>query len=148
MKLKIDSLEKKEKWYKAGFKLPEFNIKDVKKNTIENPNWIHFGAGNIFRAFLANVQQDILNKGKSDTGIIAVGGDSIETIYQAHDNLTTLVTLKVDGNIDKTVIGSISESIVLDVEREESWERLKEIFRNPSLQMASFTITEKGYTLE
>ena len=26
--------------------------------------------------------------------------------------------------------------------------RLKEIFVNPSLQMASFTITEKGYSLK
>ncbi|HLR34438.1 MAG TPA: mannitol dehydrogenase family protein [Tissierellales bacterium] len=148
MELELNSLKEKKKWNKAGFKLPEFNIEDVRKNTMSKPNWVHFGAGNIFRAFLANVQQNILNEGKSDTGIIAVGGDSIETIYQANDNLTTLVTLKVDGSIDKTVIGSISESIVLDVKRGQNWERLKEIFKNPSLQMASFTITEKGYTLE
>lgn len=148
MKLKLSSLKDKDKWSRAGFKLPKFNIENVRKNTISNPNWVHFGAGNIFRAFLANVQQNILNEGKSDTGIIAVGGDSIETIYQANDNLTTLVTLKVDGDIDKTVVGSISESIVLVIERKKNWERLKEIFKNPSLQMVSFTITEKGYTLK
>src|SRR5699024_9977176 len=83
----------------------------------------------------------------ADTGIIAVGG-SVETIYQTHDNLTVLVTLKVDGTIEKTVIGSIAETLILDVEKENYWNRFKEIFTNPSLQMVSFTITEKGYQLK
>lgn len=148
MRLELSSLKEKNKWNQAGFKLPKFDIEAVRRNTAENPNWLHFGAGNIFRAFLANVQQNILNEGKSKTGIVAVGGDSIETIYQAHDNLTTLVTLKVDGSIEKTVIGSITESIVLNPKRENNMARLKEIFVNPSLQMASFTITEKGYSLK
>lgn len=30
---------------------------------------------------------------------------------------------------------------------EAQWNRLKEIFTSPSLQMVSFTITEKGYAL-
>lgn len=148
MKLNLDALKDIDAWETAGFKLPKFNIEQVKANTKINPNWIHFGAGNIFRAFMANVQQNILNEGKSDKGIIVVGGESIETIYQSHDNLTVLVTLKVDGSIEKTVIASIMESLVLDVQNETSWNRLKEIFVNPSLQMVSFTITEKGYSLK
>ncbi|NMA83778.1 MAG: mannitol dehydrogenase family protein, partial [Epulopiscium sp.] len=147
MKLSLESLKDNTSWEKAGFELPQYNIEKMKLNTKENPTWIHFGAGNIFRALMANAQQNILNKGKSDKGIVVVGGESIKTIYQAHDNLTVLVTLKVDGSIEKTVIGSIAESIVLDVENDTSWSRLKEIFINPSLQMVSFTITEKGYNL-
>lgn len=148
MKLNLDALKDSEVWERAGFKLPKFNIEQVKADTKTNPDWIHFGAGNIFRAFMANVQQDILNEGKSSKGIIVVGGESIETIYQAHDNLTVLVTLKVDGSIEKTVIASIAESLVLDVKNDISWDRLKEIFINSSLQMVSFTITEKGYKLK
>lgn len=147
MKLNLNALNDIDVWEKGGFKLPKFDIEQVKLNTQANPNWIHFGAGNIFRAFMANVQQNILNEGKSDRGIIVVGGESIETIYQSHDNLTLLVTLKVDGSVDKTVIASITESIVLDVKNDTRWNRLKEIFVNPSLQMVSFTITEKGYSL-
>lgn len=148
MKLNLDALKDSVTWERAGFKLPKFNIEEVRENTKKAPNWIHFGAGNIFRAFMANVQQNILNEGKSDKGIIAVGGESIETIYQAHDNLTLLVTLKVDGTVEKSVIGSIAESIVLDTQNETNWGRLKEIFKEPSLQMVSFTITEKGYKLK
>ena len=148
MRLNLDALKDRSAWESAGFKLPEFNIEKIKENTQKDPNWIHFGAGNIFRAFIANVQQNILNEGKSDKGIVVVGGESIETIYQAHDNLTVLVTLKVDGSIEKTVIASIAESLVLDVQNDTNWSRLKEIFTNPNLQMVSFTITEKGYQLK
>lgn len=148
MKLNLDALKHRDDWVKAGFKLPEFNIEQVRENTKMNPVWIHFGAGNIFRAFMANVQQNLLNAGKSDKGIVVVGGESIETIYQSHDNLTVLVTLKVDGTIEKTVISSIAESLVLDEKNDTNWSRLKEIFANSSLQMVSFTITEKGYKLK
>lgn len=148
MKLNLDALKDNHDWERAGFKLPKYNIEQIREDTKKSPNWIHFGAGNIFRAFMANVQQRILNEGKSDKGIVVVGGDSIETIYQSHDNLTVLITLKVDGSIEKTVIASIAESLELDVQNETNWRRLKEIFVNPSLQMVSFTITEKGYKLK
>lgn len=148
MELKLKSLNEKEKWTKSGFKLPQFDIDTVRKNTIENPTWVHFGPGNIFRAFLANIQQEILNKGKDQKGIIAVCNDSIKTIYDAHDNLTALVTLKVDGSVEKTLIGSIAETILVNATNMEGWERIKEIFTNSSLQMVSFTITEKGYGIK
>lgn len=148
MKLNLGALKDRDDWERAEFRLPKFNIKEVKENTKLNPNWIHFGAGNIFRAFMANVQQNILNEGKSDKGIVVVGGESIETIYQKHDNLTVLVTLKVDGTIEKTVIASITESLILDAQNNTNWNRIKEIFKNLNLQMVSFTITEKGYKLK
>src|SRR5690606_7480040 len=64
-----------------------------------------------------------------------------------YDDLSLLVVLKSDGNIEKKVIGSVVESIAADTTLKNEWERLKEIFRKPSLQMVSFTITEKGYSL-
>ena len=39
------------------------------------------------------------------------------------------------------------ESLAADTQAPSDWQRLKEIFRIPSLQMASFTITEKGYSV-
>ncbi len=148
MKLNLDALKNVAVWEHAGFKLPKFDIEKVKENTMANPNWIHFGAGNIFRALMANAQQNILNEGKSDKGIVVVGGEVIEKLYQPHDNLTVLVTIKADGSMEKTVIASIMESLVSDVQNEVSWNRLKEIFVNASLQMVSFTITEKGYSIK
>ena len=151
MKLNLKGLSDESAWRNGEFNLPKFNIEQVKANTVANPNWIHFGAGNIFRAFTANVQQNILNEGKSDKGIIVSEGfdyEIIEKMNKPNDNLSVLVTLKSNGSIEKTVVASIVESLIADPHNKESWSRLKEIFVNPSLQMVSFTITEKGYSLK
>ena len=142
--------ENRKEWEAAGYKLPTFDREKVMKNTRENPTWIHFGAGNIFRAFQANVCQELLNEGILDTGLIAAEGfdyEIIEKMYLPHDNMGILVTLKSDGNIEKTVVGSVVESLTVDSDNTQDMARLKEIFRAKSLQMVSFTITEKGYSL-
>lgn len=134
----------------AGYHLPAFDYETVKKNTYERPVWIHFGAGNIFRAFQANMVQNLLNAGVMDTGLIAAEGYDYEIIEKSnrpHDNLSILATLKADNTVEKTVVGSIMESLILDSSNEKEFSRLKEIFESPSLQMASFTITEKGYAV-
>ena len=68
-------------------------------------------------------------------------------MYRPHDNLSLLVTLKADGSVEKSVIASIAESCILDSNDDKEFSRLKEIFRCDSLQLATFTITEKGYSL-
>ena len=68
-------------------------------------------------------------------------------MYTPHDNLGIVATLKSDGTIDKTVVASVAEALPLDSENETAYSRLKEIFTKDSLQMATFTITEKGYSL-
>ncbi|MDO5145401.1 MAG: mannitol dehydrogenase family protein [Eubacteriales bacterium] len=140
--------EEKAKWESAGYRLPQYDRAAMVEKTKENPFWVHFGAGNIFRAFQANVVQDLLNDKTLDRGLIAVGGhEAMEKLFIPHDNYSLLVTLNADGTIQKTIVGSIAESLTTDAGYESSYERLKEIFRKDSLQMASFTITEKGYSL-
>ena len=149
MELTLKSLhDDRDAFLAAGYHLPEFDYDTVHKNTVEHPHWIHFGAGNIFRAFQANVAQNLLNSGVLDTGLIAAEGydyEIIEKSYRPHDNLSILTTLKADNTVEKTIVGSIMESLILDSKNEAEYARLREIFKNPSLQMASFTITEKGY---
>ena len=149
MELTLKSLhDDRDAFLAAGYHLPEFDYDTVHKNTVEHPHWIHFGAGNIFRAFQANVAQNLLNSGVLDTGLIAAEGydyEIIEKSYRPHDNLSILATLKADNTVEKTIVGSIMESLILDSKNEVEYARLREIFKNPSLQMASFTITEKGY---
>ena len=149
MELTLKSLhDDRDAFLAAGYHLPEFDYDTVHKNTVEHPHWIHFGAGNIFRAFQANVAQNLLNSGILDTGLIAAEGydyEIIEKSYRPHDNLSILATLKADNTVEKTIVGSIMESLILDSKNEAEYARLREIFENPSLQMASFTITEKGY---
>jgi fructuronate reductase len=149
MRLRNNDMRDTGPWKSAGFELPEYNREQITISTRSDPQWIHFGAGNIFRAFPATVQQTLLNKGKSKTGIIAVEGydyEVIEKAYRPYDNLSLLVILKADGTIEKKVIGSVVESLIADSTGHD-WERLTDIFAKESLQMASFTITEKGYSL-
>lgn len=150
MKLNQQGLENKTQWEQAGFQLPRFDRAAVTAATKENPFWIHFGAGNIFRAFQANVVQNLLNAGDLDRGLIVAEGfdyEIIQKMNRPHDDYSILVTLKADGNVEKTVVGSVVESCILDSDDAVEYERLKEIFRKDSLQMVSFTITEKGYSL-
>ena len=137
-------------WEEQGYQLPCFDREKVTAATMENPFWVHFGAGNLFRAFQANVVQRLLNDGVLDRGLVVVEGfdhEIIEKVYAPHDHLSILVTLKADGSVEKTVVGSIVEALALGQEHTASFERLKEIFAKDSLQMVSFTITEKGYSL-
>ena len=149
MELTLKSLhDDRDAFLAAGYHLPEFDYDTVHKNTVEHPHWIHFGAGNIFRAFQANVAQNLLNSGVLDTGLIAAEGydyEIIEKSYRPHDNLSILATLKADNTVEKTIVGSIMESLILDSKNEAEYGRLREICKTPSLQRASFTITEKGY---
>lgn len=137
-------------WKNKGYELPEYDRDQVRENTMQNPTWIHFGAGNIFRGFPAAVLQKLLNNGSYDKGVIVCEGfdyEIIEKAYKPFDDLSLLVVLKSSGNIEKKVIGSVVESLAADSTKEEEWSRMKEIFCKSSLQMASFTITEKGYSL-
>ncbi len=135
-------------WAEKGYQMPQFDIEAVRKKTHEEPVWVHFGAGNLFRAFPAAILQQALDSGKYDRGVIVAEGFDFEIIHKAYapyDNLSLLVCLQSDGNIQKKVIASVTESLKADAQFEADWARLAEIFQNPSLQMISFTITEKGY---
>ncbi|MDO4805308.1 MAG: mannitol dehydrogenase family protein [Lachnospiraceae bacterium] len=150
MKLNNKGLKDRQAWEAKGYALPLYDREAVKKATEENPFWIHFGGGNIFRAFQANVVQNLLNNGTLDRGLTVAEGFDYEIIrkmYHPHDDLSILVTLKAAGTIEKTVVGSVMESLELDSNNEAAYERLREIFSKDSLQIASFTITEKGYSL-
>jgi fructuronate reductase len=149
MRLNSRELENRDQWEQAGIELPRFDRKAMIQATEKNPQWVHFGAGNIFRAFPAVCQQILLEQGIETTGIIVAEGYDGEIIDQAFlpcDNLSLAVTLKADGAIEKRVVASVARALRLD--KPEDFDCLRGIFRSPSLQMVSFTITEKGYSLQ
>lgn len=151
MILSIDGLKDKESWEKAGIKTPAYDIEAVAKNTKEAPTWVHFGIGNIFRIFIGGIADTLLENGSADKGITCVETfdfDVVDKIYRPYDNLVMAVTLKADGSTDQRVLGSLTEAVKAQSSDLADWNRLKTIFTNDELQMASFTITEKGYALK
>ena len=150
MKLSTEGLKNQQEWLEKGYHLPQYDRTAMIAETRENPVWVHFGAGNIFRAFQANLAQRLLEEGSAKAGITVCEGfdyEIVEKQYRPHDDLSVLVTLKADGTIEKSVIGSIGESTILDSENDAEYSRLKEIFSKDSLQLCTFTVTEKGYSL-
>ena len=101
----------------AGIKLPAYDRAAMIAKTVAEPTWLHFGAGNLFRAFPAKVCDHLLSAGILDRGVIAAEGfdyEIIDKIYAPHDNLSLSVTLLADGNVEKEVIGSVAESVKAD----------------------------------
>ena len=151
MKLTVEGLKDTAGWKKAGVAIPTYDISTVRAYTAKNPAWVHFGAGNIFRMFIGGIADKLLENGLTKTGIVCAetfSADIIEEIYKPYDNLVLGVTLNPDGSVSKQVIASLTEAIHSTPKATSNWARMKEIFANPSLQMISFTITEKGYALK
>ena len=53
MKLNREGIRQQEQWERAGIHLPRFDIDAMRVQTKATPQWVHFGAGNIFRGFIA-----------------------------------------------------------------------------------------------
>ena len=150
MKLCEQGLQNRAAWEEAGVKLPAFDWKAMCAETQKAPTWVHFGAGNIFRGFVAKLQQELLEKGLVKGGIVAADTfdyDIIDKIYTPFDSMTLMVSLLPDGSMEKEVIASIAKGLRAGAAFPADLEALRSIFRNPSLQMVSYTITEKGYAL-
>ncbi len=151
MKLSAASIrDDKAGWEALGVKLPQYDRAAMAAATKAHPIWVHFGAGNIFRGFIAALQQRLLDEGLAWRGIIAADTfdyDIIDRIYAPYDCLTMNVTLDPDGTTSREIIGSVAEGLKADSADPAQLARFKEIFREPDLQLISFTITEKGYAL-
>ncbi len=156
MKLSLNSLAERAFWQAHGYDLPEYDVAEIIEATRQSPLWLHLGAGNIFRAFLAHAQQRLLNQGDGTRGIIVAEGfdtEIIERVYQPADNLSIFARLKSDESVDKIVLASVVESLRMDSAFAEDFARLKDIVAHPDLQMISLpqgrhqdlaTVTEKS----
>ncbi len=150
MKLNYQGIQDKMAWKAANITLPAFDWKQISEKTKKNPIWLHFGAGNIFRGFIARLQQRLLEQGLVKEGIIAAETfdfEIIDKIYKPYSNMAIMAGLKPNGEIEKEIVASITEALCVNPLYPDDMARLKEIIREKSLQLISFTITEKGYAL-
>ena len=151
MKLTMDGIKDCNAWEKAGIQLPGYDVEAVSEKAKKAPCWVHFGIGNIFRVFIGGIADGLLEEGALDRGLTCVETfdyDVVDKIYVPYDNLGLSVILHGDGTRDYKVLGSLAEAVKAQASDPAQWNRLKEIFVNPSLQLVSFTITEKGYALQ
>lgn len=150
MKLTRAGIKDRAAWEKAGITLPGYDVEAVSEKAKKEPVWVHFGIGNIFRVFIGGIADGLLEEGVMDRGITCVETfdyDVVDKIYQPYDNLGLNVILHGNGTREYKVIGSLAEAVKAQASDPEQWKRLKEIFASSSLQLVSFTITEKGYAL-
>ena len=103
MKL-LEYKSKAQEFLAKGYKLPQYDREKVKKETAEAPEWLHFGAGNIFRAYQASILEELLNKGSYGKGVIVAESFDYELLdkaYRPYDDLTLSVVMHSDGSIEK-----------------------------------------------
>jgi fructuronate reductase len=146
MELNIKGLKDRAAWAAAGIQLPGYDIEETAALAKRAPRWVHFGAGNIFRLFLGGIADELLEKGLLDRGVncIEVYDEEIaDKIYGPYDNLALSVLLLPDGSRRMKALGSVAEAV-----KASDRARMLALFESASLQLISFTITEKGYATE
>ena len=45
-----------------------YDVEKLREDSIRDPKWLAFGSGNIFRAYIARIGQDLVNEGFFDRG--------------------------------------------------------------------------------
>lgn len=146
--LSLQELKDRQVWKMAGIWTPSYNIEKMRAETVSNPRWVHIGPGNIFRGFIAELAQELIEAGDMETGVTVISTfdqQIVSKIYTPYDSLALQVVMRPDGGLEKKVVASVGEVLRADSKYPSEWERCKKIFCAPSLQMVSFTITEKGY---
>lgn len=135
---------------KIGIKVPSYNQDKMKEQTAKEPLWVHFGGGNLFRAFHAMIAQKLLNKGEMKSGVIVAESyddEVISKVYKKYNDRHLSVVMNADGSLDEELVTSVADAIYYSKTNPDGWEKLAKIFENPSLQLATFAFTEKGYKL-
>lgn len=130
--------------------MPGYDVSALKEKGTSNPVWIHFGGGNLFRGFHAEVAHKLANQGLLDSGVVVLetfDDEVIERVYHSFNNDILQVVMHADGKLEKRLLSSVAASYYCNPTDIESFEKIGKYFENPNLQFSTFTITEKGYIL-
>ncbi|MCV2499358.1 mannitol dehydrogenase family protein [Melissococcus plutonius] len=130
--------------------LPQFNVPQFKLNGKQSPVWLHFGGGNLYRGFHAEVAQKLANQGELEAGIVVCetfDQEIIEEDYQPFDNNFLEIIMHENGQLHTRLLASTADSLYCHPTNQNHYEQVIHYFENPELQFLTFTITEKGYRL-
>lgn len=134
-----------------GVQLPKNDVEATRAAGQKQPVWIHFGGGNLYRAFHAEIAQDLMDAGELDRGIVVgetFSNFTIENIYKPYNYDSLEVVMKADGTLEERILAATATALFANpAKAPEDFARMQAYFESPELQMVTFTITEKGYGL-
>lgn len=136
---------------KMQIQLPCFDVKAVKQKGQQHPVWIHFGGGNLYRGFHAEVAQHLADKKELVAGVVVCetfDEEIIEKAYRAYNNDVLEIIMSEDGELKKKLLAVTSDSLYCNPKNTADYQRVVKYFEDPTLQFTTFTITEKGYSLK
>ena len=148
VKLSDNYITHRAEFEKAGIKVPTYDHDAVAQKGVAQPRWIHFGGGNLFRAFHAAIADELIEQGELDAGLLVVDTFSkevVERVYHDNHNQVLRVVTKADGTLESAVFGSVADAVFDSAEAPS--QELRKAFESQSLQLVTFSITEKGYAL-
>lgn len=134
----------------AGIALPKHDVDAARAAGAAQPVWIHFGGGNLYRAFHAQIAQDLADKGLLTRGVVVAETFrpfTLDEVYGPYNFDILQVVMNADGTLDERVLAVTAGGVFANSQRPEDLARAKRYFESPELQLATFTITEKGYGL-
>ncbi|GEL13180.1 hypothetical protein LCO01nite_07290 [Lapidilactobacillus concavus] len=105
VKLTDDYLNNPNKFKKNNIQTPNFNQEDMEQETDKNPVWVHFGGGNLFRCFHAEIAQNLLDHGDLKSGLIIAetyDDQVIEQVYQPFNNRILQVVMQQSSTYKKS----------------------------------------------
>ena len=104
-------------WQNIGITLPRFDIEAMVERTRQSPRWMHIAPSNLYRAMVAPLQQELLELGVVEEGIVAVETHDrqvIDEIYHPHDNLSIRVVMNPEGKNDLMIDATVADSLIAD----------------------------------
>ncbi|MDR1605638.1 MAG: mannitol dehydrogenase family protein [Streptococcaceae bacterium] len=134
-----------------SFALPQFEVDLLKAKGQESPVWIHFGGGNLYRGFHAEIAQRLADQGELSRGVVVCetfDEEIIEKAYHAYNQDCLEVVMHEDGKLEKRILAATADSFYCHPSAEKSFAKVVAYFKSPDLQFTTFTITEKGYGLK
>lgn len=141
-----------DQWRDTAVRMPNFDVGSIIDKTKSSTKWIHIAPSNIFRAMIAPLQQNLIELGLEECGIIAIetyDPEIINNIYKPYDNLSICAVMPPNRDCEFMVVANVADAIFADKEiSPKGWEKALEYFSKSSVQMVSVTCTEKGYDID
>lgn len=131
--------------------IPHFDRASLRENGQKNPVWIHFGGGNLYRGFHAEIAQCLADQNELETGVVVCetfDEEVVEKAYHDYNNDILEIVMSGDGELKKRLLAVTADSLYCNPKNIADYQRVVKYFEDPKLQFTTFTITEKGYSLK